>query len=81
MCMSINYILDNLDYERKYLNIKKLKKLILRDKPVTKQTKHDSYNIASVVTTTPDTKKSIDRVKGTLLQYFPIVNKNNFFRV
>jgi hypothetical protein len=86
MCRSINWIIDNLDYERKYLDVKKLNALILRGEPVRNdkssnvQTQQHSDATSSNLTAIPSTHKTKNLQKGTILQYFPITHKSNLFR-
>lgn len=92
MCKSANYIIDCIDYDQKYLDVRNLKKLIVRNqttacRKITKKNDKGTipYYFAPVSCSSannPDAKIPLLKIKKTITDYFPIVNrKKGFFRV
>ncbi|CAK1581394.1 unnamed protein product [Parnassius mnemosyne] len=91
MCNSINFLIDYIDYEKKYLDVREIKKLIGRDNnPMTQKTGVNIYpkgtipyyfKRQSTFTTTTKTEVKKPKPKYLITDFFPIDNKKNFFRV
>lgn len=82
---SINNIIDTLDYDRKYLDVKQLKKLTVINRPV-ENTLHVENNVKGTIPyyftrmKVNQNPPEIKCKKGTIPCYFPTIKKCKFFR-
>lgn len=92
ICRTINYVIDCINYQNKYLDVTALKKIILRKESRSMQVncrkgtipyyfaqKPSTNNIACTNIKPPDTKPS-EYKKNTIIDYFPKLNNKTFFR-
>lgn len=91
ICKSINFVIDCKDYDKKYLNVKELKKLIasINNSDFKKNSKNYPkgtipYYFAPIQatsrSTSPDINRPIRIIKNKITDYFPTTSKKEFFR-